>query len=95
MQIAEWTVSERASTLVLAILILVSSASAATGGKVLYSFAGGRDGSNPAAGLIFDGAGNLYGTTQNGGVQQAGTVFELTPNSDGTWTESEIYSFKG
>jgi uncharacterized repeat protein (TIGR03803 family) len=75
--------------------ILLGASSATTSAKVLHSFAGGRDGSNPAAGLIFDGAGNLYGTTQNGGLQQAGTVFELTPNSDGTWTESELYSFKG
>ena len=89
-----WIVVKRALILALATLTLVSGAWAASG-KVLYNFAGGRDGSSPAAGLIFDGAGNLYGTTQNGGLQQAGTVFELTPNSDGTWTESELYSFKG
>ena len=54
--------------------------------SVLYRFKGGSDGQNPAAGLIFDAVGNLYGTTP-------ATVFELTPNSDGTWTESVLYSF--
>ena len=45
----------------------------------LYSFTGG-DGANPDAGLIADPAGNLYGTTINGGAQDAGTVFQLTPS---------------
>jgi uncharacterized repeat protein (TIGR03803 family) len=50
----------------------------------LYDFTGATDGSGPAANLIFDGAGNLYGTTQYGGSGQAcgnsgcGTVFEVT-----------------
>jgi hypothetical protein len=38
--------------------------------QVLHSFAGGNDGSYPAAGMIFDKAGNLYGTTAQGGNQQ-------------------------
>jgi uncharacterized repeat protein (TIGR03803 family) len=38
----------------------------------------GTDGSNPYGGLTFD-AGNLYGTTYNGGANLAGTIFELTP----------------
>jgi hypothetical protein len=62
--------------------------------KVLYRFAGGNDGSNPIAGLIFDGAGNLYGTTTGGGTGGfEGTVFKLTPKKDGTWSESVLYSF--
>jgi uncharacterized repeat protein (TIGR03803 family) len=60
---------------------------------VLYRFAGGSDGEQPQAGLIFDGASNLYGTTSNGGATAGGTVFKLTPNSDGTWTESVLYRF--
>jgi uncharacterized repeat protein (TIGR03803 family) len=45
---------------------------------VLYSFVGGStDGSSPQAGLIMDGAGNLYGTTAAGGVNDDGTVFEI------------------
>jgi uncharacterized repeat protein (TIGR03803 family) len=54
---------------------------------VLYNFTGGSDGSNPDAALIADAAGNLYGTTQNGGAPEScdrpagcGTVFQLTPS---------------
>jgi uncharacterized repeat protein (TIGR03803 family) len=42
--------------------------------------------------LIFDRAGNLYGTTSYGGVQGQGTVFKLTPNGSG-WTESVLHPF--
>lgn len=66
--------------------------------KVLYNFAGftagGMDGANPSAGVIFDSAGDLFGTTAFGGLFH-GTVFELVPNSDGTWTEKVLYSFNG
>jgi len=45
---------------------------------LLHSFAGGTtDGSSPKGGLIVDSAGNLYGTTSAGGVNDDGTVFEL------------------
>lgn len=60
--------------------------------KVLHSFNGG-DGYNPENGLAFDHSENLYGTTINGGANGRGTVFELSLNSDGTWTESVLYSF--
>jgi uncharacterized repeat protein (TIGR03803 family) len=60
---------------------------------VLYSFTGGADGSSPSQGLIFDSAGNLYGTTEGGGLGR-GTVFELTP-SVGSWNETVLYSFAG
>jgi len=62
---------------------------------VLYDFLGGSaDGANPASGLIFDAAGNLYGTTVSGGPGcggSCGTVYELTP----AWTETMLYSFVG
>ncbi len=60
--------------------------------SVLHSF-NNTDGSNPSASLVFDAAGNLYGTTRTGGTYYEGTVFQLTPNSDGSWTESVLYSF--
>jgi uncharacterized repeat protein (TIGR03803 family) len=56
---------------------------------VLYSFTGEKDGGYPAAGLIADAAGNLYGTTETGGAGHIGTVFELA--TDGT--ESVLHSF--
>jgi uncharacterized repeat protein (TIGR03803 family) len=61
--------------------------------EVLYSFAGGKDGAIPEAGVTFDNSGNLYGTTTIGGSQNSGTVFKLVPNSLGGWTETVIYSF--
>jgi len=63
----------------------------------LYSFMGGDDGANPSAQgkLIFDSAGNLFGGTHNGGTFGLGTVFELSPNGDGTWSEKVLHSFNG
>jgi uncharacterized repeat protein (TIGR03803 family) len=62
--------------------------------NVLYRFQDGSDGAVPWAGLIFDGAGNLYGATTQGGLGKDGTAFELTA-SGGTWTFSVFYSFIG
>ena len=61
--------------------------------KVLHSFGNGTDGADPYAGLIFDAAGNLYGTTDEGGTYNHGTVFELTPAGGGGWTEKVLHSF--
>jgi uncharacterized repeat protein (TIGR03803 family) len=56
--------------------IAVSCATGKT--TILYSFAGGATGSVPLAGLVMDGSGNLYGTTQQGGKHGHGTVFKLS-----------------
>jgi uncharacterized repeat protein (TIGR03803 family) len=62
--------------------------------KVLHSFgATGTDGAHPWAGLTFDAAGDLYGATKSGGDDGSGTVFELTPAGDGSWTEKVLESF--
>jgi uncharacterized repeat protein (TIGR03803 family) len=58
---------------------------------VLYSFTGGSDGATPYAGLVRDSAGNLYGTTSQGGMDNIGTVFEV----DTTGKETVLYSFTG
>jgi len=68
---------------------------------ILHNFQNGTDGSEPKAALVFDTAGNLFGTTQAGGggvncgpqVGGCGTVFQLTPSGTGTWTESVLTSF--
>lgn len=62
--------------------------------KVIYSFQPGQDAAYPYAGVVFDNAGNLYGTTTGGGTIGYGTVYELSP-SNGGWTESVIYDFPG
>jgi uncharacterized repeat protein (TIGR03803 family) len=53
----------------------------------------GVDGATPVADLIFDTAGNLYGTTQYGGVNSYGTVFKLTPGVGGSWNERIVHDF--
>jgi uncharacterized repeat protein (TIGR03803 family) len=57
---------------------------------VLHSFTGGADGVFPAAGLIQDAAGNLYGTTSEGGTGNEGTVFKV----DKAGNESVLYAFR-
>jgi uncharacterized repeat protein (TIGR03803 family) len=73
-------------------MVLAISAWPATE-KILYSFTGGNDGNGPYSSLVFDQKGNLYGTTTSGGAYSGGTVFELSPNSNGAWTETVLYSF--
>jgi uncharacterized repeat protein (TIGR03803 family) len=64
--------------------------------RVLHNFVlSATDGVNPQAGLIFDNAGNLYGTTYSGGAYNYGTAFELTPTTGGVWTETLLHSFGG
>jgi len=67
---------------------------------VLYRFTGGTDGGQPLGDLVFDQAGNIYGTTQEGGLPHScgnlgcGVVYELTRSGD-SWTESALYQFSG
>src|SRR5580658_1100636 len=73
--------------------------------SVLYQFTGGSDGGHPTSGLVFDNAGNLYGTAQVGGqsatyecyLAGCGVVFELSPSAQpgGAWTETALYAFLG
>jgi uncharacterized repeat protein (TIGR03803 family) len=58
---------------------------------VLYSFSGGTDGANPQAGLIQGADGNFYGTTEDGGTNNYGTVFKITPAG----AETVLYLFSG
>ncbi len=62
--------------------------------KILYSFKGGtKDGSSPFAGITFDAAGNIYGTTITGGTTGVGTVYELVaPVGKGGYKEKVLWS---
>jgi hypothetical protein len=65
---------------------------------VLYRFTGEADGGIPEGGVIFDSAGNLYGTTTGGGTNGVignggGTVYKLTPSTGGVWAETTLHSF--
>lgn len=68
---------------------------------ILYNFQGGTHGCAPVAPVILDNQGNVYGTTELGGIAGqpcyfgAGTVFKLTTRSNGVWTESVLYAFMG
>ena len=59
---------------------------------VLYRFTGPGDGEAPVAGLIMDGSGDLFGTTEQGGASDEGMVFELIPNGT-SYAEVRLYSF--
>ncbi len=61
---------------------------------VLYSFTAGKDGNSSIGNLVFDTAGNLYGTTSEGGAGGVGTIFKLTKSGD-LWTETVVHSFRG
>jgi uncharacterized repeat protein (TIGR03803 family) len=78
---------------------VVFELSPATGGgwteSPLYAFQGGNDGRGPIAGVVFDTAGNIFGTTEFGGLHNMGTVYELSPAAGGGWTEQVLYSFAG
>ena len=62
--------------------------------RVLYAFAGANDGAIPESALIFDKAGNLYGTADGGGAYGYGTVYELKPSGAG-WAENVLHAFQG
>jgi uncharacterized repeat protein (TIGR03803 family) len=59
--------------------------------KVVYNFTGASDGGNPLDGLTLDSAGNLYGTTNAGGVSSYGTVFKVTKAG----VETVVHQFTG
>ncbi len=61
---------------------------------VLYQFTGGNNGNDSLAGVVLDGAGNLYGTLYQGGASQSGAAYELS-RSGSSWIESTIHSFAG
>ena len=91
--------------LVLGLALLFSASAWAVRETVLYAFAvNGSTGDYPSGGLVADKAGNLYGTTQFGGVFNSncssagcGTVYELMPplQQGGSWTEAVLYAFQG
>jgi uncharacterized repeat protein (TIGR03803 family) len=78
------------------LLFATSLAAAQSGGSILYRFnPTTTDGLNPQAGLVVDSAGNLYGTTYQGGTANWGTVYELSPPTppSGMWTETILHEF--
>ena len=86
------TVFSASTVFGLLLCVFASKASAETREHVIYAF---TDCWGAVAPLIADGSGNLFGTTTGGGANQGGCVFKLSPNGDGSWTETVLYSFSG
>jgi uncharacterized repeat protein (TIGR03803 family) len=62
--------------------------------SIVHSFLrSGNDGAYPLSSLVIDRAGNLYGTTEGGGANKRGTVFELTPQSGRQWSYKVLHNF--
>jgi uncharacterized repeat protein (TIGR03803 family) len=76
------------------VTILAGAAAASVSPRVIYSFGGGADGEYTDTELVIDNAGNLYGTSVQGGTFGGGTVFQLTPSGSG-WTHKVLYNFTG
>jgi len=85
------TTSESTSADVGTVFELSPTSSGTWTEKILFSFSG-ANGSTPEGGVVFDAAGNLYSTTEEGGAYGYGAVFELSPSSSG-WSETVLYSF--
>lgn len=85
-----------ATSLLFALLVTPSTLVAGIKEGVLHSFCSNGstclDGENPHSPLIFDSAGNLYGTVYGGGDYGRDAVFELTPTANRQWTETILYS---
>jgi len=83
--------------LAVGLLSVPEIASAAPQFTVLHSFQNADDGGMPLAAVIADSSGALYGTTSKGGASGVGTVYKLspTPQADGTWPLTVLYSFTG
>jgi uncharacterized repeat protein (TIGR03803 family) len=63
--------------------------------SVIHTFTGGSDGSGPGSGVTFDKLGNLYGMTPTGGANGVGTIYQMKPQSDGSWKLRVIHTFTG
>jgi uncharacterized repeat protein (TIGR03803 family) len=74
-------------------LVLLSAGAFASTYNVIHNFAGFPHGDQPNGGVISDSAGNLYGVTWVGGMIGTGSVYKVSPNAHGGWTETLIYSF--
>jgi uncharacterized repeat protein (TIGR03803 family) len=83
-------------SIVVTALALAVCVHAATKGTILYKFLRKGDGAYyPLSNLVFDKAGNMYGTASQGGTNNEGVVFELSPQSGGGWIYNVIYTFTG
>jgi len=97
----------RSMFLLSVVAVFLAGAAFATGPleHLIYTFPGQPNAAGPTSTLVADAAGNLYGTSVDGGNSGnciwsggandgCGAIFELSPKSGGGWTESVLYSFQ-
>jgi uncharacterized repeat protein (TIGR03803 family) len=83
--------ASRTVVLYVAVALLATASWAANTTTLIYSFAGDTDGEYTDTELVLDGAGNLYGTSVQGGTFGGGTVFQVTPAG----VHTVLYNFTG
>ena len=100
LRIPEFKCWPKASFLIICLFLVGALPIEAQVPTLLHSFTGGIDGGGPVSTLIRDSVGNLYGATYSGGGhggfgQGSGTVFQLSPDGNGGWSETVLYQFTG
>lgn len=83
--------SPAVQSLIFASMLMATAAWAANTTKLIYSFGGASDGEYTDTELVIDSAGNLYGTSVQGGTFGGGTVFQITPAG----VHTVLYNFTG
>jgi uncharacterized repeat protein (TIGR03803 family) len=81
------------SLLLASVVLLAIAAQGQYRFQVLHAFGSGNDGGGLWSSVVFDNRGNLYGATSGGGTYGDGTVFQLSPQPNGEWTETILHSF--
>jgi uncharacterized repeat protein (TIGR03803 family) len=96
-ELPSMTITRMKSSFLVAFALLTVSLAHASAEKTVYTFAspGTGDGMYPYCNLVADANGNLYGTTQSGGANGAGMIFELSPSTSGEWVETVLHNFTG
>jgi uncharacterized repeat protein (TIGR03803 family) len=90
--ISSWSIKTGpAMAALLTLVLILAPAAPAQTFSLLHQFKSGPGGINPAAGVVFDPKGNLYGTTLYDGAFTVGTVFRMSPAGN----EKVLYSFTG
>lgn len=82
----------RTPLLVILLMMALTVSLSASSSQVIYSLGGDEDGEYPDTDLVVDSAGNIYGTTVQGGDFSGGTVFQLTPSGTG-YVHTVLYNF--
>lgn len=77
-----------------AFLLLLTTGASAQSYSVLASF-NNTDGSGPVGDPLIDSSGNVFGTTETGGVGHCGVIYELVNNGGGSYTKTTLYNFAG